>query len=86
MARKRSKGDEHELLWRAIAAWVKYADPRDLHVSPRDVQAAIVEVDGRAYVKLATGSRVLATYRIRVDSSLKRMRRPPRELRTDDDD
>jgi len=85
MARKRSKGEEHELLWRAIAAWVKYADPRELHVAPADVRAVIVEIAGRGYVKLSIGARVLASYRVRVDGSLKRMRRPPRELRGEDE-
>ena len=46
----------------------------------------IVEIeDGRSYVTIASGQRLLAVFRIRTDGQLKRMRRTPRELRGDDE-
>ncbi len=79
----RSKRDEDALKWRAVAAWVKYDQPR---VPFESTRVALVEIeDGRVYVTITSGRRLLAVFRLRTDGQLKRMRRPPRELRGDDE-
>jgi hypothetical protein len=82
LRKPRSTREEDALKWRAVAAWVKYDQPR---VSFDDTHAAVVEINGRVYVTLTYGKRLLAAFRVRADGQLKRMRRPPRELRGDED-
>lgn len=84
---KRSKREENALLWRALAAFVKYARPGDLRVSPADTTAAIVEVGERLYVTITSGRRQLAVFRVRPgpEGQLKRLRRPPREIQPADE-
>lgn len=85
--RKRSKREEDALRWRALAAFVKYMRPDRLRISFDDTKVAVVEVDGKIYVKVTSGKRTLVVYRVRrPDGQLKRMRRPPRELRDDDEE
>lgn len=83
----RSKREENALKWRALAAFVKYARPGDLHVSPDGARAAVVEVGGKQYVTLTSGGKHLAVFRVRPgpDGQLKRLRRPPRELQQPDE-
>ena len=80
---KRSKQEEEAIKWRAAAALVKYAGPP--RASFDDAKAVIVEVDDRWYVKLMSGGKTLGVYRVRADGQLKWMRRPPRELRGEDE-
>jgi len=79
---KRSKQEEEAIKWRASAALVKYVGPP--RASFDDAKAVIVEVDDRWYVKLMSGGKTLGVYRIRSDGQLKWMRRPPRELQSDE--
>lgn len=82
--RKRSKREEDALRWRALGAWVKYDAP---YHPLEEVHVAIIEIeDGRAFVTITKGKRLLAAFRIRSDGQLRRMRRPPRELRGEDED
>ena len=83
---KRSKSETEELKWRALAAFVKYAQPGDLRVPSEQTKAAIVEIRGLHYITLTAGTKRLAIYRVRADGQLRRMRRPPRELRGPDDE
>jgi hypothetical protein len=85
--RKRSKREENAFKWRALAAFVKYARPGDLHASVDDLRVVVEEVGEKAYVVLTSGSKQLAVFRVRPgpDGQLKRLRRPPRELRGEED-
>ena len=40
---------------------------------------------GKLYVVLTVGTKQIAVFRVRVDGQLKRLRRPPRELRGDEE-
>jgi hypothetical protein len=80
---KRSKHEAEALLWRAAAALVKYEGPP--RASFNDARGEIVEIGGRSYVVLTSGKRRLGVYRIREDGQLRWMRRPPRELRGEDE-
>ena len=80
---KRSKHDAEALMWRAAAALVKYEGPP--RASFNDARAEIVEIGERSYVVLTSGKRLLGVYRIRADGQLRWMRRPPRELRGEDE-
>ena len=83
---KRSKREEDALRWRALVAFVKYMRPERLRASFDDTKVAVVEVDEKLYVKVTANRRTLVVYRVRKpDGQLKRMVRPPRELRTEDE-
>ena len=90
VARKpRSRRDSEALKWRAVAAFVKYASPGHLRASFDDVKVTIVEAsdhlgETQSYIVLASGKTRLAVFRVRNDGQLKRLRRPPRELRDDE--
>ena len=75
------------LKWRALAAFVKYAQPGDLSASVDDMKVAVVEVAEKTYVVLTSGGKQLAVFRVRPgpDGQLKRLRRPPRDLRGEDE-
>lgn len=49
------------------------------------MKAELVDVRGKSYVRLVSGEKVLAVFRVRADLALRKMRRPPRELRGDED-
>ena len=82
---KRSKREENEIKWRALGAFIRFARPGELRASVDDARVSLVDVRGKFYVTLTSGKRQLAVFRVRNDGQLKRMRRPPRELRGDDD-
>jgi hypothetical protein len=86
----RSKREENTLKWRAVAAFAKYAEPSQLRASFDDMKARIVETRDhlgamQAYVVLTSGKTQLAVFRVRNDGQLKRLRRPPRELQTEEE-
>lgn len=70
-----------------MAAFAKYARPGQLYASFDDAKVSIVEIGGKSYVVLTSGKKQLAVFRVRPgpDGQLKRLRRPPRELRGDED-
>jgi hypothetical protein len=83
----RSKREENALKWRAIAAFVRFTPPGQLHAAPfDDTEASVSDVRGKLYVRLSAGNKQLAVFRVRADGQLKRLRRPPRELRGDGDE
>lgn len=83
--RTRSKRDDIELVWRAVVAWARYLRPGQPRPSFDDTDAKVIDVDERTYVVVTSGRVQLAVFRLRSDGQLKRMRRPPRELRGDDE-
>jgi hypothetical protein len=82
---KRSKRDEDAIKWRALGAYIRYARPGQSHASFDDTKANVIELGSRLYVVLTSGSKQLAVFRVRNDGMLKRMVRPPRELRGPDE-
>jgi hypothetical protein len=74
--------EQNLLAWRAAAAFTKFTPPGEIRASFDDARASIVEVRGMLYVVLKSGKVQLAVFRIRTDGQLKRLRRPPRELKT----
>jgi hypothetical protein len=62
--------------------------PPEQRFPPFDsVKAELVEVRGKSYVTLTSGRKVLAVFKIRpADLGLRKLRRPPRELRGEDDE
>jgi len=83
--RKRSKHEEAAVIWRAVAGWVRHMPPGQRFPPFDTVEAELVEIRGKSYVKLSSGGKVLAVFRVRVDLALRKMRRPPRELRGEDE-
>ena len=80
---KRSRSETNLLKWRAIVAYARFTSPL---ASFDDTRATVEEIGSKSYVKLTARSKTLAIYRVRPDGQLKRMRRPPRELRGPDDE
>ncbi len=81
----RSKREENALKWRALGAFIRFAQPGELAAPVDDTRVSVVEVGGKLYITITVGKRTLAVYRVRADEQLKRMRRPPRELRGDEE-
>jgi hypothetical protein len=78
---------EHQL---DVAPCPLFGREHDLSASFDDAQATLVEArdhlgELRLYVVVTSGKRQLAVFRVRNDGQLKRMRRPPRELRGEDE-
>jgi hypothetical protein len=64
---------------------VRHAHAGQSRASFADTEASVIDIGDRTYIVLKAGRRTLAVYRLRADSQLKRMRRPPRELRGEDE-
>jgi hypothetical protein len=73
--------DENELKRRALAGYWRFAKPGEQLAAPDATRAEVVEVGGLRYVTLTSGANLLAVFRVRPDGKLKRLVRPPRELR-----
>jgi hypothetical protein len=70
--------DDEDLTRRAYAAWFRTGGTDQ----PSRASSGVEIVAGRAYVRLASGDRILAIYRVENIGRLKRLRRWPKELET----
>jgi hypothetical protein len=73
--------DENELKRRALAGYWRFAKPGEQLAAPDATRADVIEVAGLLYVTLTSSGNVLAVFRVRNDGKLKRLVRPPRQLR-----
>ena len=64
--------DDKDLLRRAMDAWFRASG-----TDQPSTQSDVIDMDGRAYVRLANASGVLAIYRLGEDGQLRRLRRWP---------
>lgn len=81
----RAHPHEDDLKARAFAAYRRFARPGEPIARLEATRADVVEIRGRWYVTLTAGKRQVAVFRLRTDDKLRRMVRPPRELRLDED-
>jgi hypothetical protein len=86
MARSKKKQaapqhDPDELKRRALAGYWRFAKPGEQLAPPESTRAEVTKVGGLLYVTLTSGTDVLAVFRVRNDGKLKRLVRPPRQLR-----
>jgi hypothetical protein len=77
-----SQPDENELKRRALAGYWRFAKPGDQLAAPEATRADVVKVGAMLYVTLTIGGDVLAVFRVRNDGKLKRLVRPPKQLRS----
>lgn len=84
MAARRAKRDEDDLKRRAFAGYWRYARTGQPRASLDDTRATVIEIDEKLYVVLTNGKVQLAVFRVRADGQLKRLVRPPRELKQDE--
>jgi len=67
-------------------AYRRFAQPGETLAGLDAIRAEVVDIRGRWYVALTAGKKRVAVFRLRTDDKLRRMVRPPRELRNSDDD
>lgn len=73
--------DENELKRRALAGYWRFAKPGEQLAAPDATRADVTEIAGLLYVTLTSGEDVLAVFRVRNDGKLKRLVRPPKQMR-----
>jgi hypothetical protein len=77
----RTHPNEDDLKARALVAYRRFARPGESIAKLDATRADVVEIRGWWYVTLTVGKKRVAVFRLRTDDKLRRMVRPPRELR-----
>lgn len=79
--RAESRPDENELKRRALAGYWRFAKPGEQLAAPDATRADVIEITGLRYVTLTSNGNILAVFRVRNDGKLKRLVRPPKQLK-----
>jgi hypothetical protein len=73
--------DENELKRRALAGYWRFAKLGEQLAAPDATRADVIEIAGLQYVTLTSSGSLLAVFRVRNDGKLKRLVRPPKQLK-----
>lgn len=70
-----------DLVGRGVAAWFRATKGYPLYQQPSMALSTVEDVDGLLYVQLRNERGLQASYRVKKDGALRRLRRLPRNLK-----